>query len=82
MINVKIYCVFDIYLTQNVLDVPNVILGTRNMSVNKTGTNYVLMRLRAYVIYRKINRQFQRNVIDEDTGKRVVEMVNCGVRSG
>lgn len=58
---------------------PDVILGTKNTSVNKTYPVYVLMRLRAYGINREISRQFQLNVINEDSGKRVVEMVSCGV---
>lgn len=52
---------------------PDVILGTKNTSVNKTYTIYVLMRLRAYGIYRKTSRQFPLNMTNEDSGKRVVE---------
>lgn len=55
---------------------PNVILGTSYTLLNKTHTIYVLMSLVAYGICRKINRPSQRNVINEDIGKRVVEMVN------
>lgn len=78
MTSEKILCILDI-LIQGILDIPDVILGTKNTSVNKTYTIYVLMRLRAYGIYRKISRQFQLNMIKEDSGKKVVEMVNCGV---
>lgn len=70
-----------IYTLESILHEPNVILGTKNISMNKTYTVYVLMRLIAYGIYQKINKQFQHNVINEDIGKRVVEMVNCGVQS-
>ena len=52
---------------------PDVILGTKNTSVNKTHTIYVLMRLRAHGIYRKTSRQFQLIMINEDSGKRMVE---------
>lgn len=58
---------------------PNVILGTSYTLLNKTYTIYVLMSLIAYGICRKINRPSQRNVINEDIGKRVVEMVNRGL---
>lgn len=37
------------------------------------------MSLIAYGICRKINRPSQRNVINEDIGKRVFEMVNHGL---
>lgn len=65
-------CILDI-LIQGILDVPDVILGTKNTSVNKTHTIYVLMRLRAHGIYRKTSRQFQLIMINEDSGKRMVE---------
>lgn len=71
----------SIYTLESILHVPNVTFGTKNISVNKTYTVYVLMRLIAYVIYQKINKQFHHNVINEDIGKRVVEMVSCGVQS-
>lgn len=58
---------------------PNVILGTSYTLLNKTYTIYVLMSLIAYGVCRKINRPSQRNVINEDIGKRVVEMVNHGL---
>lgn len=73
--------VCSMYTTESVLHVPSVILGTKNTSMNKTYTVCVLMRLIVYGIYQKINKQFQHNVISEDIGKRVVEMVNSGVRS-
>lgn len=54
---------------------PNVMFGTRNVSMNNTYTMNVLMRLIAYGIYRKINKQFEHNVINEDIVKSVVEML-------
>lgn len=71
----------SMYTTESLPYVPNVTLGTRNTSLNKTYTIYVLMRLIAYGIYQKINKHFQHNVINEDIGKRLVEMVNHGVQS-
>lgn len=71
--------VCSVHTTESILYVPNVILGTKNTSMNKTYTIYILMRLIAYGVYWKINKHFQHNVINEDIGKRVVEMVNHGV---
>lgn len=49
MTSEKILCILDI-LIQGILDMPDVILGTKNTSVNKTYTIYVLMRLRIWYI--------------------------------
>lgn len=73
---IRILC--SVYTTESIPHVPNVILGTKNTSMNKTYTVYVLARFIAYGIYQKINKQFQHNVINEDIGKRVVEIVNRG----
>lgn len=43
--------VCSVYTTESILYVPNVTLGTKNTSMNKTYTIYVLMRLIAYGIY-------------------------------